>query len=130
MSHVKKLALCLAPAVFMAMFALALNAQDSMAKQDSMGNNMGQHMSATGCLKQGSDKGGYYLMGEDGKMYELWGSGLSAHVNHKVTVTGMEEKMPSGMESKREADEKQEGNGATTVDMKVSHVKMISENCQ
>jgi len=131
MSHLKKLALCLAPAVFMAMFALALNAQDNtMAKQDNMGNNMGNHVTVTGCLKQGSDNGGYYLMGDDGKMYELWGNGLSAHVNHKVTVTGMEEKMPSSMESKRESTEKQEANGATTVDLKVHHIKMISESCQ
>jgi len=130
MSHLKKLALCLVPAVFMAMFALALNAQDAMAKQDNMGNNMGKTMSVTGCLKQGSDHGGYYMMGEDGKMYELWGNGLSAHVNHKVTVTGMEENMPSSIESKREATEKQEAGGATTVDLKVHHIKMISESCQ
>ena len=129
MSHLKKLALCLAPAIFL--FALALSAQDTMAKQDQSGNNMGkQHMSVTGCLKQGSDTGGYYMMGDDGKMYELWGKGLSAHVNHKVTVTGMQETMPNKMESKRESAEKQEGNGAATVDMKVTHIKMISENCQ
>jgi hypothetical protein len=103
-----------------------------MGKQDNIGkqDNMGKHMSVTGCLKQGSDKGGYYLMGDDGKMYELSGNGLSAHVNHKVTVTGMEEHMASGMESKREAAEKEEGNGSTVVDMKVSHLKMVSENCQ
>jgi hypothetical protein len=127
MSHLKKLALYLATAAFVAMFTLAVNAQDTMAKQDKMSNN--NHMSVTGCLKQGSDKGGYYIVGEDGKTYELWGNGLAAHVNHKVTVTGMEEKVPSGMESKRESDEKQEANGTTTVDMKVHHIKMISENC-
>src|SRR5579863_4562905 len=119
MSHLKKLVLCLSTAAFMAMFTLAMNAQDAMAKQDTAGNNMGNHMSVTGCLKQGSDTGGYYMMGDDGKMYELWGKGLSAHVNHKVTVTGMQETMPSNMESKRESTEKQEGNGATAVDMKV-----------
>ncbi len=130
MSHLKKLALCLAPAVLMTLFAVALSAQDTMAKQDNMGNNMGKNMSVTGCLKQGSDTGGYYLVGEDGKMYELWGKGLSAHVNHKVTVTGMEEKVPESQEKKREMAEKQEAGTGTAVDLKVSHVKMVSENCQ
>jgi hypothetical protein len=129
MSHLKKLALCLATAAFVAMFTLALSAQDNtMAKQDNMGNS--NHMSVTGCLKQGSDKGGYYIVGDDGKTYELWGNGLSAHVNHKVTVTGTQEKVASDMESQRESAEKQEANGTTTVDLKVHHIKMISENCQ
>ena|SRR5579863_1929759 len=130
MSYLKKLALCLAPAVLMTVSALALNAQDSMAKQDNMGNNAGSHMSATGCLKQGSDTGGYYLVGDDGKMYELWGKGLSAHVNHKVTVMGTQATVPEGQEKKREMAEKQEAGTGTAVDMKVTHVKMISESCQ
>jgi hypothetical protein len=124
MSHAKRLSLYLVPLVLFAVFPLLLSAQDNM------GNNMGGKMSATGCLKQGSDTGGYYLMGDDGKMYELWGKGLSAHVNHKVTVTGMEEKMPDAQEQKRSAMEKQEGGGATAVDLKVTHIKMISESCQ
>jgi hypothetical protein len=126
MSNLKKLALCVAPAILMTWFAVALSAQDNMAKQD----NMGKNMSVTGCLKQGSDTGGYYLVGEDGKMYELWGKGLSAHVNHKVTVTGMEEKVPESQEKKREMAEKQEAGTGTAMDMRVSHVKMVSENCQ
>jgi hypothetical protein len=126
MSNLKKLSLCVATAIFMAMFTLALSAQDNMAKQD----NMGQHMSVTGCLKQGSDTGGYYLMGEDSKMYELWGKGLSAHLNHKVTVTGMEEKIPESQEKKREMAEKQEAGTGTAVDMKVTHLKMVSEHCE
>ncbi|HZP22194.1 MAG TPA: hypothetical protein VFB04_02030 [Terriglobales bacterium] len=130
MSTVKKLSLCLVPVVVLALFPVLLSAQDAMSKQDNMGNNMGKSMSATGCLKQGSDANGFYLTSEDGKTYELWGKGLSAHVNHKVTVTGHEEKMPESMEQKRESAEKQEAGNASVVDMKVTHVKMISENCQ
>jgi hypothetical protein len=126
----KKLLLTLAAMALVMSVPVLLNAQYGSPQQDNMGSNMGKQMSVTGCLKQGTDTGGYYLMGDDGKMYELWGKGLSAHVNHKVTVTGMQETMPDTMEKKRETAEKSEAGGATTVDMKVSQVKMISESCQ
>jgi hypothetical protein len=70
------------------------------------------------------------MMGDDGKMYELAGKGLSAHVGHKVTVTGTQAKMSEGQEKKKEMSEKQESGGATVVDMRVSDVKMVSESCQ
>jgi len=128
MSHLKKLALCLATAIFMAMFALALNAQSTMAKQDNTA--MAKKTSVTGCLKQGDTKTGYYLKGEDGTTYELWGyKELGKHVDHKVTVTGMEEKMPEGMEKTKEATEKKEAGGGPQTDLKVTHLKMISETC-
>ncbi len=96
--------------------------------QDNMGNN--QNMSVTGCLKQGTDTGGYYVMGDDGKMYELMGKGLSAHVNHKVTVNGMQTTLAPTAEQKRAAMEKTEAGGATVVDLKVSSIKMVSESYQ
>ncbi len=98
--------------------------------QDNMGMSNQQTMSVTGCLKQGADSGGYYLMGDDGKMYELMGKGLAAHVNHKVTVTGTQQTLSQAQEEKKMATEKSEANGATVVDMKVSSVKMVSESCQ
>ena len=126
MSHLKKLSLCLATAMFMAMFALALNAQDSMAKQD----NTAKKMSATGCLKKGDSANGYYLKGDDGTTYELWGyKDLGKHVDHKVTVTGMEQKMPDAMEKSKEASEKKEAGSGPQMDMKVMHLKMVSETC-
>ena len=121
MSIAKKLTLTLVPLLVLGLLPAMLCAQDSMSKQT---------MSATGCLKQGSDAHGFYMMGDDGKMYELWGKGLSAHVGHKITVTGSQATMPEGMEKKKEASEKQESGGATVVDMKVSDVKMVSESCQ
>ena len=89
-----------------------------------------QAMSVTGCLKQGTDTGGYYIMGQDGKMYELMGKGLGAHVGHTVTVTGMQVTLPPAQEEKKEASEKKEAGASSVVDMKVSNVKMVSESCQ
>ena len=124
MSLLKKMCLFLAPLMLLTLLPMVLSAQDNM------GNSMNQKVSVTGCLKQGSDTGGYYIMGDDGKMYELMGKNLGEHVNHKVTVTGMQEKMSSGQEGKRESTEKTEAGNATVVDLRVHSVKMVSENCQ
>lgn len=124
MSKLKKPFFYLAPVVLFGLLPILAAAQDNMG----MSNN--QAVSVTGCLKQGSDTGGYHIMGDDGKMYELTGKGLSAHVNHKVTVTGMPATMSQPQEQKRMAAEKAEAGGATVVDMKVSSVKMVSETCQ
>ena len=127
MSRCKKLTLCLVPSILFLLLPVALSAQDSMSKQDNMANKM----SATGCLKQGNSPDGYYLKGDDGKTYELWGyKSLSEHVNHKVTVTGMEKKMPESMEKKKETNEMSEAGGQPQMDLKVSSLKMVSENCQ
>lgn len=124
MSRLKKFSMYLAPVVLFGLFPIFAVAQDNM------GMNNSQSMSVTGCLKQGSDTGGYYLMGDNGKMYELMGKGLSAHVGHKVTVTGMQENLNHAQEQKREASEKSESSGAPVIDMRVSSVKMVSESCQ
>jgi hypothetical protein len=130
MSLLKKLSLYLAPLVLFGLFPILANAQDSMSKQDNMGMSNKQTMSVTGCLKQGTDTGGYYIMGDDGKMYELMGKGLSAHVGHKVTVMGMQMPMSQAQEQKKMSNEKSEAGNATVVDMKVSSLKMVSESCQ
>lgn len=122
MSLLKKMCLFLAPLMFVSLLPMMLSAQDNMGM-----NN--QHVSVTGCLKQGSDTGGYYIM-DNGKMYELMGKGLSEHVDHKVTVTGVEEKLSSSQEAKRESDEKTEAGGATVMDLRVHSVKMVSDTCQ
>lgn len=125
MSHLKKLTLGLVPVIVVALFPLLLSAQDNM------GNNMGNKMSATGCLMKGTSADGYYLKGDDGKTYELWGyKGLSEHVNHKVTVTGMEQKMSPAMEKEKSSSEMSEAGGREQMDLKVTHLKMISESCQ
>jgi hypothetical protein len=122
MSKLKRFVLCLIPLVLFGAVPLVLSAQDNMSN--------GQTMSVTGCLKQGSDAGGYYVMGQDGKMYELWGKGLAAHVNHKVTVTGTSATLTPAQEQKKEMMEKKEAGSNTVVDMKVSNLKMVSESCE
>ena len=122
MSNLKKLIFVLAPLALFAVFSSLASAQD-----DSMGK---QAMSVTGCLKQGSDSNGYYLMSKDGKMYELWGKNLGEHLNHTVTVTGTPAKLTRAQEEKKEASEKSEAGSATYVDMKVSSLKMVSDSCQ
>lgn len=121
MSNWKRLLLLLVPLALFSLLPALLSAQETGSKKN---------MSVTGCLKQGTDTGGYYIMGEDGKTYELFGHGLAAHVNHKVTVSGMEETMSSTMEKKREAEEKKEAGSASYTDMRVTHIKMVSDTCQ
>jgi hypothetical protein len=121
----KRTFLYLAPLAFFVFFSVLLSAQDNMG----MGGGK-QAMSVTGCLKQGGDTGGYYIMGQDSKMYELMGKGLGAHVGHTVTVTGMQVTLPPAQEEKKEAAEKTEAGASTVVDMKVSNLKMVSESCQ
>lgn len=121
----KKVSLCLASLSFFILLPMLLSAQDNMG----MGGGK-QAMSVTGCLKQGTDTGGYYIMGQDGKMYELMGKGLGAHVGHTVTVTGMQVTLSKAQEEKKEASEKTEAGTSSYVDMKVSDVKMVSTSCQ
>lgn len=114
----KKLTFILSALVFAA-FPLLMSAQDS-----------GGPITATGCIKQGNDAKGYYLMSQDGKMYELWGKNLGEHLNHTVTVTGMQAKLSPAMEEKKEASEKAEAGSASYVDLKVTNLKMVSESCK
>jgi hypothetical protein len=121
----RKVSLCLASLVFLILFPVLLSAQDNMGMSGGK-----QTMSVTGCLKQGTDTGGYYIMGQDGKMYEMMGKGLSAHVGHTVTATGMQVTLPHSQEEKKEASEKSEAGTNSYVDMKVSDLKMVSTSCQ
>jgi hypothetical protein len=90
----------------------------------------GQDVSATGCLQKGQENGGYYLTDENGKTWELMGSGLAAHVGHKVTVSGSQMEGSKSHETKVESAEKAEAGGKQYSDLKVTDVKMVSESCQ
>jgi hypothetical protein len=96
-------------------------------------NNMGtsrQAVTVTGCVKQGSEKGGYYLTTSDGKVYELTGkSDFAAHVDHTVTVAGRESMMSKSDEAKMEQQEKAEAGGKPYADLHVTSLKMVSERC-
>jgi hypothetical protein len=120
MSNLKKLVLFLAPLAIFAMVPGLLIAQD----------DSGGKMSVTGCVKQGTDANGYYLMTSDGKMYELWGKNIGAHVGHTVTVTGTQATLTPAQEKKKEASEKSEAGSGSYVDLKVSNLKMVSESCK
>lgn len=121
MTNLKKLALLLAPLALLTLLPVLATAQDDSG---------GKQMSVTGCVKQGSDAHGYYIMGQDGKMYELWGKNVGEHMGHTVTVTGTQATVSSAMEQKKEAAEKSEAGGASVVDLKVTSLKMVSESCK
>lgn len=122
MSSLKKLSLWLVPLVFLGLFPVLLSAQDTMGKQA---------MSVTGCLKQGTDNGGYYIMA-DGKVYEVMaghGVDLAKHVGHKVTLAGHTVKLPEAEEAKKEASEKTEAGSSPQMDFQATSLKMISTRC-
>jgi len=123
MSSLNKLSLWLVPLVFIGLFPLLLGAQDNMG----MGK---QGMSITGCLKQGTDKGGYYIMA-NGKMYEVMAHGvnLAEHVGHTVTLAGHTAKLSEAQEAKKEASEKVEAGGSPYEDFQVTGLKMVSSSC-
>jgi len=111
---------------------LVLFGQQGGGSMDQSGSSAmnGQTMTATGCLQKGQEHGGYYLTDENGKTWELMGSGLAAHVGHKVTVSGTQMEGSKSHETKVESAEKAEAGGNQYSDLKVTNVKMVSESCQ
>ena len=92
----------------------------------------GDQVSVTGCLQQGSEHGGYYVMGQDGKLYELMGKSvnLSQHLNQTVTVSGKQVKLSESQETKVEPHEKTESSGGSSyVDVQVGDLKVVSQSC-
>ena len=73
-----KSSLWLIPLLFSILCPLAVQAQDSTSKTYSV----------TGCLQKGIEPGGFFILGEDGTMWELSGKVDAAHAGHKVTVNG------------------------------------------
>jgi len=121
MSSLKKLSLWLAPVVFFSFCPILLSAQDNMGKQA---------MSVTGCLKQGTDTGGYYIIA-GGKMYEVMAHGvnLAEHVGHTVTLAGHVVKLPEADEARKEASEKSEAGSSSYADFLATSLKMVSTSC-
>ena len=127
------LCLLLLPAALMAQQNPATmdNSAGAMASNgQAMGQANGQSVTATGCLQKGTEPGGYYLTGADGKTWELTGPGLASHVGHKVTVTGQQTEKSKSHEEKMEASEKSEAGGNQYGDLHVSNVQMVSADCQ
>jgi len=118
----KKLSFWFVPLVFLSLLPVVLSAQDSMGKQAT---------SITGCLKQGTDTGGYYIIA-GGKMYEVMaGKGVSfaEHVGHTVTVAGHTVKLSEAQEAKKEASEKAEAGSSPYADFQVTILKHVSPTC-
>jgi hypothetical protein len=117
----KNLLLWLITVVFLGLSPALLAGQDKSGSQPT---------SITGCLKQGTDAHGYYLVA-DGKMYEVMGRGmnLAEHVNHTVTVTGETVKLPEAQESKKEATEKSEAGSNPYADFRATDIKHVSDSC-
>jgi hypothetical protein len=99
---------------------LAVQAQDSMSKTNSV----------TGCLQKGVEPGGFTIVGEDGTVWELSGKVDAAHVGHKVTVKGQVLHRSTADEAKFADNEKQEAKGKPYSDFQVSSLKMLSDSCQ
>ena len=88
-------------------------------------------MSVTGCLQKGTETGGFFITGDDGKDWELTGTKvkLAGHVGHKVTVTGHELHKTEAQEKKTASNEKQESGGKEYADLRVTGLKMIADTC-
>ena len=117
-------------AIALAMWAAAPASAASFAGQ-APSASAGDSQSVTGCIKKGHEAGGFYLVAEDGKTYELSGDAkLSDHVGHKVTVTGTMAQAGKEKEEQIGKSEKKESGGKTHSDLQVTDVKMVSESCK
>ncbi len=125
-----KILLRCAFALSLVLLPLAMFGQSGSDMGQSDSSMHGQDMSATGCLQKGQENGGYYLTDENGKTWELMGSGLAAHVGHKVMVSGTQMQASKSHETKVESAEKAEAGSNQHSDLKVTNVKMVSESCQ
>jgi len=118
-SHAK-LSFWLIPVLLLILCPLAVQAQEGKSKP----------LSVTGCLQKGIEPGGFFLVGEGGKMWELSGKIDAAHVGHKVTLTGHVLHRPKTEEVKFTDNEKQEANGKPYADFQVTSLKMVSDSCK
>ena len=136
MTHFLKCLSGLAAVAVLCLCPFLLYGQDNMQNsQSGMGqNNMSNHtmVSVTGCLKKGSEDGGYYITSQDGKTWELSSKSvdLSEHVNHTVSVSGHEMQGSKADEAKNETSEKSESGGNNYGDLRVNSLKMVSTSCQ
>jgi hypothetical protein len=111
-------------------FVLAIGAYitPSVSAQEK---STGGKTTVTGCLQKGDEPGEYSITGEDGKIYGLRSKAvnLSEHLGHKVTVTGTL-RAESAEKEKGEPEENQKKKAAEVGDIRVTNLKMVSENCQ
>lgn len=107
-----------AGAAIVTICALHAQAQDPPSKAAKTSGTV----TVTGCLQKGDEAGEYSITGENGKTYGLRSTAvnLSAHMGHKVTVTGRAKP--------EEKEEKAKGN-TEVADLTVTTLKMVSTTC-
>ena len=97
-----------------------------------MGTDQTAAQTVTGCLQKGLESGGFFVIGENDKHWELYPSGdvsLAEHVGHTVTVTGTVAHRTAAQEAKSQPHEKKEMGKKQHADLQVSSVKMVSATC-
>lgn len=135
MSRITRFSTWLAGLTFLCLCPFLLYGQDNMQNsQTGMGKTTASthHMvNITGCLKKGSEAGGYYITDDSGTTWELSSKAvdLSEHVGHVVSVAGHEMPRSAAEEAKTEQSEKSESGGSKYMDLKVAQLKMVSESC-
>ena len=97
------------------------------AKEKSAGGKT----TVTGCLQKGDEADEFSITGEDGKTYGLRSSAvdLSKHLGHKVTVTGTL-KAESYEKEKGESEDHEKKEATEAGDIRVTHLKMVSDSCK
>jgi ABC-type sugar transport system substrate-binding protein len=116
---------------FCCLLTLLLSATILVSAQDEA-KPAHKSVTVTGCVHKGTEPGGFYLQGENGKTWELTDAAekVGDHVGHKVAVTGYSMHEPKAEESKMAASEKEEAAGTNYADFHVSSVKMVSDSCE
>jgi hypothetical protein len=99
---------------------------DSSMKKDHMS---GKTMSMTGCIAEKDGK--YMMMNKEhpGGVQLMSSEDLKPHVGHKVKVTGMMDKTDAMSGDAMKSDEKMKKDDMAMMGMKVSSMKMMSDQC-
>ena len=133
MSHkIARFSLSFVSCLFVSFCLLTLSAPRGSAQDQGAKMETAHHaLSVTGCLQKGQEAGGFTIIGEDGKMWELFSRRvkLDEHVGHKVTLTGYRAHESEAIEAKKSTDEKAEAGGKEYADMNVTSLKMVSDTC-
>ncbi len=86
----------------------------------------------TGCLQEGVEPQGFFLISTDNKHWELYpnsGVSLADHVGHTIAVTGTLAHRSKAQEEKSQPYEQKEIGGRQHDDLQVTSVKMVSASC-
>ena len=115
------------PVVFGGLFFCATGSAQGAANKTKA-----PQQSVTGCLLKGDEAGGFTIVGNDGRVWELHSKKikLSEHVGHTVTLTGSAVRESKSTEEKMESSEKKEASGKEYSDLKVDSLKMVSDSCK